>query len=245
MRRSNLSPPQGKRGDKGLHPRVRWALLWWVQILESFPSKVFRWGTAHKRRMCDLFTDASAEDRWEGLGGVLLRGSLDGGLSVRVDDVPECWEPFLPSKDEQKVRIAQLEMLAVLLSIRSFGPQLKGSYCRIHVDNISAMYACLNGYSGNPYMARLAGEIWLELLRLDIAPWWQYVPSKLNVADVFSRPDKVRDGEWFARKHRWASVSPSSQFRPVARLLTTRPEVAWGKLHSRLYGGRRSSAQKI
>ena len=228
-----------------MHPRVRWALLWWVQILESFPSKVFRWGTAHKRRMCDLFTDASAEDRWEGLGGVLLRGSLDGGLSVRVDGVPECWEPFLPSKDEQQVRIAQLEMLAVLLSIRSFGPQLKGSYCRIHVDSISAMYACLNGYSGNPYMARLAGEIWLELLRLDIAPWWQYVPSKLNVADVFSRPDKVRDGEWFARKHRWASVSPSSQFRPVARLLTTRPEVAWGKLHSRLYGGRRSSAQKI
>ena len=26
-------PPQGKKGDKGLHPRVRRALLWWVRIL--------------------------------------------------------------------------------------------------------------------------------------------------------------------------------------------------------------------
>ena len=23
-------PPKGKRGERGLHPRVRWALMWWV-----------------------------------------------------------------------------------------------------------------------------------------------------------------------------------------------------------------------
>ena len=42
-------------------------------------------------------------------------------------------------------------------------------------------------------MARLAGEMWMELLKYNIAPWWQYVPSKLNIADVWSRPDKVRE----------------------------------------------------
>ena len=61
------------------------------------------------------------------------------------------------------MRIAQLEMLAILLAIRSLGHVLRDSYCRIHVDNVAAMYSCLNGYSGNPYMARLAGEIWMEL----------------------------------------------------------------------------------
>ena len=130
-------------------------------------------------------------------------------------------------------------MLAILLAIRVLGSRLKGSYCRIHVDNVSAMYACLNGYSGNPYMARLAGEIWMELLRLDIAPWWQYVPSKLNVSDIFSRPDKVSEGKALSRQYGWKSVSASRDFLPVARLLMNRPEVAWGELHTRLYGGRR------
>ena len=92
-------------------------------------------------------------------------------------------------------------------------------------------------------MARLAGEIWLELLRLDIAPWWQYVPSKLNVADVYSRPDKYQEGVWYPSRFNWTSMIPYGEFQPVARLLRTRPEVAWGILHSKLYGGRRSSAQ--
>ena len=81
-------PPQGKRGDKGLHPRVRWALLWWVQILESFPSRVFTWNTVKNHKIVDSFTDASAEDRWEGLGAVVFRGSFDQTYVFRVNDVP-------------------------------------------------------------------------------------------------------------------------------------------------------------
>ena len=169
----------------------------------------------------------------------MFLGQLQDALTLAVDNLPPCLEPYLPSKEVQSVRIAQLEMLAVLLAVRSFGHRLKGSYCRIHIDNVSAMYACLNGYSGNPFMARLAGEIWMELLHYDIAPWWQYVPSKLNVADVFSRPDKVADRKWYTRRWRCSAVSPTPQFLPVARLLKARPEVAWGALHSRLYGGRR------
>jgi len=187
----------------------------------------------------DLFTDASAEDRWEGLGAVLFSSTVENGFTMRVDNVPKILEPYLPSKDVQQVRIAQLEMLAILLAIRSFGHRMSGSYCRIHVDNVSAMYACMNGYSGNPFMARLAGEIWMELLRLDVAPWWQYVPSKLNVSDIFSRPDKGREGQVLSRRYKWSPVSAESQFVPVAQLLKQRPEVAWGELHARLYGGRR------
>ena len=137
------------------------------------------------------------------------------------------------------MRVAQFEMLAILLAIRSFGPALRGTYCRIHVDNVAAMYACFNGYSGNPFMARLAGEIWLELLHYNVAPWWQYVPSKLNVAAIWSRPDKVKEEKWFMEKYDWEVVNPSSHFQPLAAVLKTRPEVAWGTLHSRLYSRRR------
>ena len=153
--------------------------------------------------------------------------------------MPPELEPFLPSSSEQTVRIAKLEMLAILLSIRSLGHVLRDSYCRIDLDNVATMYSCLNGYSGNPYMARLAGEIWMELLKYNVAPWWQYVPSKLNIADIWSRPDKVREERWFRQRHRLRSVDPRPHFRSLAQLLQTRPEVAWGGLHSQLYSGRR------
>ena len=95
-----------------------------MQILETFPSREFLWGTSHRRRLCDLFTDASAEDRWEGLGAVMFTGSVQNASTMRVDDVPQCLEKYLPSKDVQEVRIAQLEMLAILLAIRVFGRAL-------------------------------------------------------------------------------------------------------------------------
>ena len=79
----------------------------------------------------------------------------------------------------------------------------------------------------------------MELLRYDIAPWWQYVPSKLNVADIFSRPNKVAEGEVLTAKWRWVTIDPEPSFLPLARLLRTRPEVAWGELYTRLYSGRR------
>ncbi len=85
----------------------------------------------------------------------------------------------------------------------------------------------------------------MELLKWDISQWWQYVPSKLNVADVLGRPDKVTEGRWFASRHKWSSVSARGEFLPVARLLLTRPQVAWGALHARLYGGRRAPAQDV
>ena len=115
-------------------------------------------------------------------------------------------------KHLQSVRIAQLEMLAILIVLRVCGPWLQGTYCRIHVDNISAMYACLNAYSSNSFMARVAGEIWLELLQWDISPWWQYVPSKFNVADIFSRLDKKVEGRQLNEKWKWVPIDPKPSF---------------------------------
>ena len=182
--------------------------------MDSLPSHKFKWNTNREREVCDLFMDASAADRWGGLGAALCCSQVRNGRTIRVNDVPDELLPFLPSKNEQKGRVAHLEMLAVLLAIRSFGTVVRGTYCRIHVDDVAAMYACLNGYSGNPYIARLAGEIWLELLHYNVASWWQYVSSKLNVADTWSRPDKVAEGEWFTKKHECGVVDPSPRLCP-------------------------------
>jgi hypothetical protein len=128
-----------KTGSPGLPHRLRQALIWWVQILESFPDKDFSWGRSHSRPIYDVFTDASAEDRWEGLGGVCFSESLSYAETFRVDNTPPSLEVYLPSKESQTVRIAQLEMLAVLIFVQLFGPRLTGSYVRFHTDNLSAM----------------------------------------------------------------------------------------------------------
>ena len=51
---------------------------------------------------------------------------------------------------------------------------------------------------------------------------------KLNIADVFSRPDEVKVGNRLSRRYQWRSVSPTSTFSPLRRRLDARPEVAWG-----------------
>ena len=51
--------------------------------------------------------------------------------------------------------------------------------------------------------------------------------------------DKVEEEEWFTRKYKWDVVDPSPHLRPLASVLETRPDVAWGALHSRLQSGRR------
>ena len=167
---------------------------------------------------------------------------MSNAQTFRVDDTPPQLESYLPSPDQQKVRIAQLEMLAILVFVQLFGHRLSGSYVRFHIDNVAAMYCCLNGYSGNSFMARLSGELWMLLLSHNIVPWFQYVPSKLNVADIFSRPDKKSIGRRLSRRYHWRSVSPSSTFSPLKRRLDADPEKSWGLLHrqltSQLHSGR-------
>ena len=107
-----------------------------------------------------------------------------------------------------------------MIFIRLFGQRLANSFVRFHIDNVSAMYCCLNAYSSNSYMARLSGEVWMLLLSHNIVPWFQYVPSKLNVADIFSRPDRRAMGRRLAKRHRWKSIDPSSVFRPISNRLS-------------------------
>jgi hypothetical protein len=227
---------QGKAS--GLPHRLQHALQWWVSILKSFPGRTFAWGRVHKRPVFDGFTDASAESTFEGLGGVLIKGSLSHGWSYRLDNVPEELEVFLPPRASQKVRIAQLELLAVLIFLRLFAPELRGSYLRMHIDNLSAMYCLINGYSGNSYMSRMAAEVWMVLLEHDILPWFQYVPSKLNVSDIWSRPDRAHLERRLRRRWKWANRSPEPVFSPLAQNLLSRPEVAWGEFRARLHDGK-------
>ena len=82
--------------------------------------------------------------------------------------------------------IGQLELLAAVLVYYSV-PELKGS-CPIHwIDNTSAIAALVKGYSGAPDSARLLHAFKAYAFGFGVDPWFQWVPSKANIADMPSR----------------------------------------------------------
>ena len=124
-----------------------------------------------------------------GLGEILFSDlNFSTAVTYRTTTPTEL-EFLLPSHEEEKVRIAQLEMHAVPLALVVIRNHLENSFTRIHIDNTSAMCAVMNVYSGSPCMACLAAETWALLFEYNIVPYFEYVPSKLNTSDNYSRPD--------------------------------------------------------
>ena len=227
--------PQGA----ALPDRLKKALEWWLRLLEHFPDRKFRWGLRDERPLFDVYTDASAEGRWEGLGGVAFYGSVQRARTVRTL-TPKELESLLPPLFSQKVRISQLELLAVLLTLHVLGDSLRDSFTRFHIDNLAAMYALINCYSGNAFMARLAGEIWMLLLEYNITPYFDWVASEDNVSDIFSRPDLERVGARLSERYSWSSVDPKPRLAALQARFRRSPNTAWTHLWTHLYGGART-----
>ena len=229
--------PQGQ----ALPPRLRRAVEWWDLLLIHFPDRKFTWGQVATRPVADVFTDASAERKWEGLGGLAFFGAIGGAQTLRCLTPPEL-ESLLPPLGSQKVRISQLELLAVLLTLFTFRRDLRGHAVRFHIDNQAAKFCLINCYSGNAFMARLASEIWSLLLEFDISPFFDYVPSESNVADIFSRPDLQTVGDILSTSFRWKSVNPQPGLAELRMRVTRSPKDSWTHLWQTLYGGTQGSS---
>ena len=94
---------------------------------------------------------------------------------------------WLPLAHIQTQVIFQLELLAVLLFVRLFGPGIHGGTLRLFVDNEGARFGLIAGYTSNSWGARIVAQIWLKVARFDLAFWVERIPSKLNPADSTSR----------------------------------------------------------
>ena len=58
---------------------------------------------------------------------------------------------------------------------------------RLWIDNESARFALISGYSTNPWAARIVSEIWVHLSVMDCTFFVERVPTKENIADGPSR----------------------------------------------------------
>ena len=100
------------------------------------------------------------------------------------------------------------------------------------IDNTVALSALVHGYSGKPELAKSVNVFYLQTVRLRANVYFDYVPSKANIADLPSRaawpelraelagltvaggfPDAIVVPDvaaWHAPLHSWLAPSPGA-----------------------------------
>ena len=103
---------------------------------------------------------------------------------------------------------------------------------RLWIDNESARYGLIGGYSSNPFAARIISEIWVQLARHDIAFFVDRVPSTENISDGPSRR------EWKLIAHlRIARVEATAAVDEATALLS--------QTFALLFGSAKTSLAKV
>ena len=85
---------------------------------------------------------------------------------------------------ETTALIYGLEMLAIFAVLFDPVVDLRGRNITFYVDNNNALAALVSNAPGPPVIAAMTQLIWLCILELGIAAWFERVPSKRNIADL-------------------------------------------------------------
>ena len=84
--------------------------------------------------------------------------------------------------------ITQLEMLNVLIALRTFGVMWAKESVVINIDNKAAMYALKHGKIKDAFMQSISRSIWLVAASKDISLHFVHIAGKENMkADILSR----------------------------------------------------------
>lgn len=90
-------------------------------------------------------------------------------------------------------------------------------------------------------MARLSTEICAILLKQNITPYFDYVESAKNVAEIFTRPDLVEEGDSLSARLHWRAVNPIHFIEDLAIRIQRFRKEALTSFWNKLYGGTRYS----
>ena len=88
---------------------------------------------------------------------------------------------------DRKTYIAQLEALAALSAYFTYPALFAGRSVNHFIDNTVALSAFVHGYSGKPDLAKMVNAFYLQCAGLRASVYFDYVPSKANIADLPSR----------------------------------------------------------
>lgn len=69
----------------------------------------------------------------------------------------------------------------------TYGSLIQGRKVLHFIDNTVALSALVHGYSGKPELAKMVNIFYLQMIGLRASVFFDYVPSKANIADLPSR----------------------------------------------------------
>ena len=135
------------------------------------------------------FVDASRRDLPDGsqayrLGGVLWGPGLARCFTLDVPVVATC---LLPQHAGNAINEA--EALAALVAVRHLESSAADSDLFVFIDSMAAEGVLIKGYSSSEQLTAITASFWASIRRGGAACWVGRVPSRLNVADGFSRED--------------------------------------------------------
>jgi hypothetical protein len=155
-----------------------------------------------------VYTDASfwvaTKRRREGDGECAdthrdLRGALGAVVfdprdrSYYTASAAPPWALLLASwRLDRKTYIAELEALAALSVYSTYPKLFAGRRVQHFVDNSVALSAYVHGYSGKQELAKTVNVFYLQMVALRASVYFDYVPSKANIADLPSRGEHER-----------------------------------------------------
>ena len=138
-----------------------------------------------------LFVDGAYEDPGSGpvvtVGAVLFdptrpeRGPRYFG-EVVGQSLVSWW-----AKGEKNQLIGQAELLPVLLAKHTWSAVFRNRRCFVFIDNNSARYSLINGYSPVLDSSQIISDVWLYDSTQGVSSWFARVPTASNIADGPSR----------------------------------------------------------
>ena len=102
---------------------------------------------------------------------------MKGVASENTDELVDAWLTL----------IGQAELLPVLLAKHTWSDVFQNRRCFEFVDNNSARYSLVNGYSPVLDSSQIISDVWLYDATQGVSSWYARVPTSSNVADGPSR----------------------------------------------------------
>jgi len=122
----------------------------------------------------------------------LVAGCEDGHLVYASATPPDdIVATFLRARDGdfQKTYIAQLEVLAGVAVYFTYPDRVRGRQVNHFIDNTVALSGLVHGYARKLDLARIINAFHLQIAALGANVYYEFVPSKCNVADLPSRDE--------------------------------------------------------
>ncbi len=129
-----------------------------------------------------IYTDSSCSAKLCALGIVFLIDGQRFRLRKELEGrILRCFKSHLRI-------INHLDLLEMLCSVRTLDAKfLQNRQVVFFCDNTSALSVTVHGYIKATDMVNMTNELHLQLAKLQVSDWFEWVPSLANIADLPSR----------------------------------------------------------